>query len=276
MDGHPSILMLVARTGRNASKMHVIAVGNRKGGVGKTTVTLNLGWAYVLMGKKVLIIDLDSQMNATTTLEAAGEFNIFDVLYSGQVGTLGDAIVSTAWPGLDAVPGSRDVARIESESLMAAEMRLKTAAHGVEALDAYDVILIDLPPSLGRLTLNGLVFADAAIAVTEPQSFSVSGLSDFLDVIQKVRSMPTLNPALRFGGIVVNRVSSSPITLEHKFQLAEIEAAYGEAVLQPYIPVATSMQDSSSSHVPLTRLGRRGARLHETFVELARTQKEAL
>ncbi len=256
--------------------MHVIAVGNRKGGVGNTTVTLNLAWGYTLMGKKVLVIDLDSQMNATTTLEAEGEFNIFDVLYAGEVGTLGDAIVPTAWPGIDAVPGSRDLARIESESLMAAEMRLKTAAHGVEALDAYDIVVIDLPPALGRLTLNGLVFADTAVAVTEPQSFSVSGLSDYLDVIQKVRSMPTLNTDLRFGGIVVNRVSS-PVTSEHKFQLAELQAAYGDAVLEPYIPASTSIQVSSSSHVAFTKLpGRRPARMHEKCVELARTQMDAL
>lgn len=255
----------------------VIAVGNRKGGVGKTSVTLNLAWAYTLMRQKVLVIDLDSQMNATSSLEAEGEFNIFDVLYAGSVGTLGDAIVPTAWRGVDAVPGSRDLARIESESLMAAEMRLKTSAHGAEAIDSYDVILIDLPPALGRLTLNGLVFADTAIAVTEAQSYSVSGLSDYLDVIQKVRSMPTLNPSLRFGGIIVNKLSTSPTTSEHEYQLSELQAAYGDALLEPFIPARTAIQDSSSSRVPLTSLpGKKGAELHELFVQLARTQKEAV
>jgi chromosome partitioning protein len=227
------------------------------------------------MRLRVLVIDLDPQVNATETLEASGEFNIFDVLYGGGVGTLGDAVVETSWNGVDAVPGSSDLSRIESESLMAAEMRLKTAAHDASALNKYDVILLDLPPALGRLTLNGLVYADIAIAVTEAQSFSVKGVTEYLDTIQKVKDLPHLNPNLRFGGIIVNKLSA-PLTSEHEFQLGELREAFGELLLEPYLPSRTAMQDSSSSRLPLTKLGSRGSQiLNERFVEHARKLRKA-
>jgi chromosome partitioning protein len=173
------------------------------------------------------------------------------------------------WSGVDVVPGSRDLARIESEAIMSPEMRLKTAAHDDERVAGYDVILLDLPPALGRLTLNGLIFATRAIAITEPQAYSVSGVTEYLDTIQKVQSLPHLNPGLQFAGIIVNKLSS-PRTAEHEFQLTEMREEFGKRLLEPFLPARTAMQDSVSSRVPLTRLTGRGAAiLNERFMELA-------
>jgi chromosome partitioning protein len=248
----------------------VTAIGNRKGGVGKTSVTLGLATGLKLIGKKVLVIDLDPQANVTEALEGSGEFDVFDVLYGGDAGTLGQAITETSWPGIDLIPSSESLARLESESLMTPELRLKTAAWGAEELMAYDHILLDLPPALGRLTLNGLIWADRVLAITEPAAFSVKGVTEFLETVKKVQSLPHLNPALEFLGIIINK-TSSPLTGEHAFQIGELEAAYGQDVRSPHLPLRTAMQDSVSSRAPLTKLNSRGAVIMtEKFIEHAR------
>lgn len=249
----------------------VTGIGNRKGGVGKTTVTLGLATALALLGRKVLIIDLDPQADATTALEAAGEFNVFDVLYAGEGGTLGEAITETSWPGIDVVPSTSALSRIESEALMAPEMRLKAAAYQSNELEKYDHILIDLPPSLGRLALNGLIYADRVLVVTEPTVFSVKGVTEFLSTVKTVKSLPHLNPALEVAGIVVNNVSSAPMTDEHKWQIRELREEYGELLREPLLPRRTAVQDSQSSRKPLTKLNTRGSVvMTEHFVNHAR------
>lgn len=248
----------------------VTAIGNRKGGVGKTSVTLGLANALTLLRKKVLIVDLDPQADITDTLGATGEFNIFDVLYAGEAGSLGQAVVGTEWAGVSVVPGTGDLARIDTENLVAAEMRLRAAIQGDPELEQFDHILIDLPPALGRLTLNGLMAADEVLVVAEPAAYSVRGVSEFLETVQKIQAAPYLNPGLRFGGIVVNKVSS-PVTQEHAFQIEQLKEAFGDAVHEPYLPLRTAMQDAQSAGIPLAKLGTRGAMiLTERFVEHAR------
>ena len=248
----------------------VTAIGNRKGGVGKTSVTLGMAMGLSLLGRRVLVVDLDPQANATTALEAEGEFDIFDVLYGGEAGTLGQAIVRTSWTGIDAVPGSESLSRIESETLMTPELRLKTSAWNSVELEPYDHILLDLPPALGRLTLNGLIWANRVLAVTEAAAFSVRGVTEFLETVKKVTSLPHLNPGLEFSGIVINK-TSAPLTGEHSYQISELQAEYGDSVIMPVIPQRTAMQDSVSSRTALTKLSGPGAAaLTEIFVEHAR------
>lgn len=249
----------------------ITAIGNRKGGVGKTSYTLGIATGLKLLGKRVCVLDLDPQANATAALEASGELNIFDVLYQGEPGSLGQAITSTSWAGIDCIPSVEALGRIESESLMTAELRLKMAAEGSEELDQYDHIVIDLPPALGRLTLNGLIWADEVLAITTPEAFSVQGVGEFMKSVRTVQAHPALNPGLRFGGIVVNKVSSAPVTAEHKFQIEQLEEAYAGDMRPPYLPARTAMQDSVSSNRVLTQLPGEGARiLTELFVEHAR------
>lgn len=246
------------------------AIGNRKGGVGKTSVTLGLASALTLLGHRVCVVDLDPQADVTETLGGEGDFNVFDVLYAGESGSLGQSVVTTNWDRIDLVPGSQDLARIDTEMLVGAELRLRAAASNSEELEQYDHVLIDLPPALGRLTLNGLICADQVLVVTEPGAYSVRGVNEFLQTVQKVQSAPYLNPGLGFAGIVVNKVSS-PLTGEHKFQIDQLHEAFGTDVLEPYLPLRTAMQDSQSAGIPLQKIGTRGASiLTESFVTLAR------
>lgn len=247
----------------------ITAIGNRKGGVGKTSVTLGLASGLASLEQRVCVVDLDPQADITDTLGGVGDFNIFDVLYAGDVGTLGQAAVASSWEGIDVVPGSQDLARIDTESLVGAELRLKAAAQSSQELDAYDHVLIDLPPALGRLTLNGLIAAHNVVVVTEPGAYSVRGVAEFLQTVQKIQTAPYLNPDLVFGGIIVNKVSS-PRTAEHKFQIEQLLEAFGDQVHEPFLPLRTAMQDSQSGGVPLVKVGTRGAAiLFEYFTQHA-------
>ena len=236
----------------------ITALGNQKGGVGKTSTTLGLAAALTALGRKVLVLDIDAQANATSTLDASGDFDMYDVLSAEEPGTLGQAIVRTAWEGIDAVPGSKQLARIEAESMMTPELRLKTAAWGATELDVYDDILIDLPPALGRLTLNGLIYAHRVIVVTEPAAYSVEAVAKFMETVRAVKRSPQLNPDLRLAGIVVNK-AHTPLTNEHAFQIGELKEAFGPALRMPLLPRRAAVEDAGSAHQPITALPGEGA-----------------
>lgn len=237
----------------------VTAIGNQKGGVGKTSTLLGLAAALAAAGRRVLVVDLDAQANASTALGAEGEFDIYDVLSGGDPGTLGQATVSTGWDGVDVVPGTRQAARIEVESMIAPELRLKSAADGAAELDRYDDVLLDLPPNLGRLTLNGLIYADRVLVVTEAASFSVGGVQEFLDTVAAVRRSPHLNPGLLFAGIIVNK-THTPLTNEHAYQLDQLTEAFGDRVRRPVLPRRSAVEDAASARQPITALTGEGAR----------------
>lgn len=250
----------------------ITAIGNRKGGVGKTSMTGAIAWSLALRGNRVLTLDMDPQGNLSKwLLEELPDRTMFDVLYADQPGILGEAAVPTAFPGVWIVPASESLARIEAEALIAPEMRLKTAAHGSEAFEDFDVVLIDLPPALGRLTLNGLIAADRVIAVTTPEAFPIQGLVAFLETVDQVRGRPHLNPDLQFEGILINGFDGSG---EHKYQLGQVREAYGDQVLAPILPKRTAMRDAVSAQVPLTKVGSQGAAdLQESLTQLVSNVK---
>jgi chromosome partitioning protein len=234
------------------------AIGNQKGGVGKTSTTLGLAAALAALGRRVLVLDVDAQANASSTLDASGEFDMYDVLSSEDPGTLGQAIVPTAWEGVSAVPGSKQLTRIESETMLMPELRLKSALWEVEELNAFDDVLIDLPPALGRLTLNGLIVADRVIIVTEPAAYSVEAVAKFLETVRAVRKSPQLNPTLRLAGIIVNK-AHTPLTNEHTFQIGQLQEAFAAELRMPILPRRAAVEDAASAHLPVTTLTGSGA-----------------
>jgi chromosome partitioning protein len=181
---------------------HCVALANQKGGVGKTTTAINLGTAIAAIGRNVLVLDLDPQGNASTGLgldRNARRVTSYDVMIGRA--TLPEAIVGTAIPNLALVPATIDLSAVELE-LVDDERRAFKLADAIAGLETpFDDILIDCPPSLGLLTLNGLVAADAVIVPLQCEFFALEGLTLLLSSIERVRR--SMNPSLALEGVVL-------------------------------------------------------------------------
>jgi len=182
---------------------HVIAIANQKGGVGKTTTAINLGASLAAAEKRVLIVDMDPQGNATSGLGVnarTAKATIYGVLLNRL--PLGSAIVrGVHFPLLDVVPTTISLVGAEAELVGQPEwqFRLREALDGTR--DMYDFVLVDCPPTLGVLTLNTLVAADTVLIPLQPEFFALEGLSQFAETIDVVRSH--LNPRLGVEGVLL-------------------------------------------------------------------------
>jgi len=188
----------------------VITIANQKGGVGKTTTTINLGTALAAIGERVLVIDLDPQGNASTGLgidRHMRSHSIYDVLI-GEM-TLAESIVETAVPRLSLVPSTLDLLGFEQE-IMGARDRSYRLRNGVqhpfgpdsdETDFGIDYILVDCPPSLNLLTINALSAADSVLVPLQCEFFALEGLSQLLQTVEHVKT--SLNPKLSIHGIVL-------------------------------------------------------------------------
>ena len=178
----------------------VLAVVNQKGGVGKTTTAINLGAALAALEKRVLLVDCDPQGNATRGLGVEAESpTLYDVL-AGRA-AMGEAVRPTSFPNLSVVGSNRDLVGVEVEFVQVGgwETRLSRAVH--EAAPAFEVVLLDCPPSLGHLTVSALVAADGVLVPLQCEYFALEGISELLTTIRRVQSRT--NPRLGIAGILL-------------------------------------------------------------------------
>ena len=230
------------RRGRRAPPANVYVIANQKGGVGKTTVSLVLGAAAARRGKRVLLVDLDPQASATSVLGADEEEqpSIADVIVDG-IHPLRETVVPTTW-GFDLVPAER---RLRSADIGTPGADESVLERELATIADYDLVLIDCPPSLGRLTLDALTACSRALVVTEPTYLALHAMEELLDTLDSISDEQ--NPSLELGGVVLNRVES---TAEHRRSVAELEANFGPRLWTPHIPKRAILQDAMRQGIP--------------------------
>lgn len=241
-----------------------IAVLSQKGGVGKTTVTLGLVGAAQRAGLKTLVVDLDPQANATMWLDPGDiPLSASDVLADGRRGIAAEAVLATSW-GSDVALIAADRALTHRNVVGTAHnvRRLRRSLKG--AVGAFDLVLVDCPPSIGELTRNGLVAAEGALIVTEAGFFALNGAQEAYDSIRVVAT--ALNPDLSPLGIVVNRVR--PLNREQSFRLNELREVYPDLVLDPTVPERSAVQRAQGAGVAIQQGGRGSRELTKIFDRL--------
>ena len=228
----------------------VIAMCNQKGGVGKTTTTINLAAALAEYGRRVLIVDFDPQGAASAGLGINSQdldFTIYNLLMSSKV-SIRDAIEHTKIENLDLVPANIDLSAAEVQLVneVAREQALTRALRPV--IDEYDVILIDCQPSLGLLTVNALTAAHGVMVPLEAEFFALRGVALLIDTIDMVHDR--LNPRLKIDGILVTMVDLR--TLHAREALERLQEAFGDKVYDTIIRRTVKFPDASVATEPIT------------------------
>lgn len=264
----------------------IIAIANQKGGVGKTTTAINLAASLVAMKRSVLLIDLDPQGNATMGSgidKRALTFTIYQVLLGEK--KIAEVRAHSPSGEYDLVPANRDLAGAEVElvDLPEREMRLKDALAEAltqvkeaisEVKQEYDYILLDCPPSLSLLTLNGLCAADSVLIPMQCEYYALEGLSDLVQTIKRVRAH--LNPSLAIEGLL--RTMFDPRNLLGQQVAEQLEKHFGDRVYRTVIPRNIRLAEAPSHGVPAMKLElqSKGAQAYLALAgEVVRRQEKA-
>ena len=240
------------------------AVVNQKGGVGKTTTTVNLAAYLATFGKKVLLIDIDAQSNASVGLGVDRSLItacLYNILIDGQAVT--EVIINTNIANLHVLPSTPRLAGAEVElvSLEPRETRLKDAIAQVK--DNYDIIVIDCPPSLSLLTVNALTAADEVIIPIQCEYYALEGISQLTHTLELVRE--SLNPGLKIRGIVLTMFD--PRTLLSSQVAEEARKYFGNKVFKTVIPRNVRLAEAPSFGQPILFYdpGSKGAEAYENL-----------
>ncbi len=228
----------------------VIAMCNQKGGVGKTTTTINLAAALAEYGRKVLIVDFDPQGAASAGLGVNAQ-ELDETIYTTLMhprSDLRDVVHPTGVPGLDLVPANIDLSAAEVQLVgeVAREQVLARAMHPV--LDDYDVVFIDCQPSLGLLTVNALTAAHGVIIPLEAEYFALRGVALLVETIEKVQDR--LNPKLQVDGILATMVDMR--TLHSREVIDRVSEAFGDKLFDTKIARTVKFPDASVAAEPIT------------------------
>ena len=228
----------------------IIAMCNQKGGVGKTTSTINLGAALAEVGRRVLLVDFDPQGALSAGLGVRPEQldrTIYDVLMESDVSAQ-DVVLKTGVPGLDLIPSNIDLSGAEVR-LVNEIAREHTLRRELEPLmDDYDVVLIDCQPSLGLLTVNALAAAHGVMVPLECEYFALRGVAILMDIIRKVQDK--INPQLQIEGILATMYDSR--TVHAREVLSRVVDVFGDQVFHTVISRTVRFPDSTVAGEPIT------------------------
>ncbi len=226
----------------------IIAIANQKGGVGKTTTAVNLSAALGRAGKKVLMVDIDPQGNATSGL-GVNKREKASSAYHLLVGSarMEDVLVSTGFKGLDLIPSNIELAGVEIELVEMNErtFRLRQALAPVK--DAYDYIIIDCPPSLGLITLNALTAANSLLVPIQCEYYALEGLSQLMATVRQIKRL--YNPDIEIEGVLLTMYDSRlNLTLQ---VVAEVKKHFSGKVYKTVIPRNVRLSEAPSYGQPI-------------------------
>lgn len=244
----------------------IIAVANQKGGVGKTTTSVNLGACLAALGKRVLLIDIDPQGNTTSGIGInKGDVSacIYDVLINEL--SVKEATLATEVEGLDIIPATINLAGAEIElvSTLSRELRLRSSLQSVAS--RYDYVIIDCPPSLGLLTLNALTAADSVLIPIQCEYYALEGLSQLLNTIRLVQKH--LNTSLEIEGVVLTMLDArTNLGIQ---VIEDVKKYFRDKVYQTIIPRNVRLSEAPSHGQPIINYDPR-SKGAEVYMELAK------